>query len=219
MYPLCDSKDIARPLISSYVHNNYLHSVCRAAMHTFRREDRVSQTLLSSSETETHTDSSKDTKTMAAHPDSQATATTPENDQQQVHNLSDDHSLDRTNIIAYTAIEKREGLSTIARRLLHDVHLRTSVSFQKSFHPSDRVPRASDTGLGTIGLSAFMLSSLGNPTLRRAMVREMWDSSADVLVSLFPPRTFVICVRLVVYGGLFILATATSCLTVLARTF
>ena len=46
-----------------------------------------------------------------------------------VHNHSDDHSLDRTNIVVYTAIEKREGLSTIARRLLRHVHLRTSVRF------------------------------------------------------------------------------------------
>ncbi|KAF8587148.1 hypothetical protein K439DRAFT_1407953 [Ramaria rubella] len=90
--------------------------------------------------------------------------------------------LTHSNIVAYTGIDKRDGLTTIARRLLHDVPLRTSVSIQKSLHPSDRVQRASDVGLGTVAVSAFMLSTLGNASLRREMVREMWESGADVMI-------------------------------------
>jgi hypothetical protein len=201
---LRDLRNIACSLMSSStdLNNEHLHGVCRAAMHTFRREQPLSQHI-----TEPQL---KDTKVIAAitQPDpesghhknmqpassplnehispdptsaSQVSAPTPEI-QQQVHDHADDLSLRGTNIVTYTAIEKRDGLSTIARRLLRDIPLRASVSLQKSFHPSDHVPRASDLGLGTVGLSAFMLSSLGNPTLRRVMVKEMWDSGADVLV-------------------------------------
>ena len=75
-------------------------------------------------------------------------------------------------------------------------------------HLSDRVPRASDAGLGTIGISAYSMPDL-----------EEGDGEGDVgfgrgrVVEFISPS----CVRLAVYGGLFMLVTATSCSTVLAR--
>lgn len=55
-----------------------------------------------------------------------------------------------------------------------------SPSWQKSFHDSDRVRRVE--GGDTVALSAFMLSSLPTPLARKTMVKEMWESGADVMV-------------------------------------
>ena len=182
-------------------------------MHTFRREEKPSgprDSTSTSSETSEvdHELALKETDTIAAvtqpneevfieetHPTTSTSdpddhrhpipVSPPDSDQSETQNSSDDLFLKGTNIITYTGIDKRDGLTTIARRLLRDVPLSTSISLQKSLHPQDRVSRASDVGLGTVGLSAFMLNALGNPNSRRELVKEMWESGADVLVSLF----------------------------------
>lgn len=56
-----------------------------------------------------------------------------------------------------------------------------SVSWQKSFREEDKVPRTE--GGDTLALSAFALSSLPNPLARKHLIKEMWESGADVIVS------------------------------------
>ncbi|KAF8526309.1 Rsm22-domain-containing protein [Hysterangium stoloniferum] len=96
--------------------------------------------------------------------------------------LSSDPKIANSSLVSYVAIEKRDGLSSIARRLIRDIPLTTSVSLQKGLCDSDRVPRASETGLGTVAMSAFNLQTLQNARARKEMVKEMWESGADVLV-------------------------------------
>lgn len=177
--------------------------VYRAAMHTFQKEHplplsvtkevafnaTLNKTEANASVTQSSPSNQElnpllsDGQTPLDSDTASEIATNHLNDKYQIPHYSDDLSVKSTNIITYTAIEKREGLTAIARRLLRDVPLAASVSLQKTLHSSDRVPRASAVGLGTVALSAFMLNALGNPSLRRVMVKEMWDSGADVLVS------------------------------------
>lgn len=69
-----------------------------------------------------------------------------------------------------------------------DVDLNSlSVSWQRSFRDEDKIPRSD--GQDTIALSAFMLTSLPTPLARKALVKEMWESGAHVMVRLsFDPE-------------------------------
>jgi len=58
--------------------------------------------------------------------------------------------------------------------------LKTSLRWQKSFHDDDKVKRTE--GHSTLAMSAFMLSSLATPIARKALVKEMWESGAHVIV-------------------------------------
>ena len=187
----------------------------RASMHTFRRENAShdhTHSILPSSEAsqadpEPASKQAGDTiptipldgeisiEETQPTPSTSGLALSTLSPQSDTHSNSDDLVLKGTNIIAYTGIDKRDGLTSIARRLLRDIPLGTSVTLQKSLRPSDRVRRASNVGLGTVGLSAFLLSTLGHQSLRRELVREMWESGADVLVRLYlfglPSAVFV----------------------------
>ena len=57
-----------------------------------------------------------------------------------------------------------------------------SVSWQKSLKDEDRIRRSD--GQDTMALSAFMLTSLPTPLARKALVKEMWESGAHVMVRL-----------------------------------
>ena len=57
-----------------------------------------------------------------------------------------------------------------------------NVSWQKSFH-EDNVIDPVD-GAGVMALSAFLLSSLPSGADRRILLKEMWDSGAEVIVRL-----------------------------------
>lgn len=95
-------------------------------------------------------------------------------------------TLSSTQISSYIAIEKRDGLSSIARRLLRDIPLPsgTQISQHKYLHDSERVPRSSEVGLGTIAMSAFLLNTFTGPAAmkRKEVLDEMWESGADVLI-------------------------------------
>lgn len=56
-----------------------------------------------------------------------------------------------------------------------------SVVWQKSFKDSDRIQRSD--GHDTVALSAFMLSSLPTAASRKAVVKEMWESGAQIMVT------------------------------------
>lgn len=54
------------------------------------------------------------------------------------------------------------------------------VSWQKSFREDDRIPRSQAHDV--LALSAFSLSSLSAPSLRKALVKGMWESGAHTIV-------------------------------------
>ncbi|KAK7058621.1 37S ribosomal protein S22 [Paramarasmius palmivorus] len=84
-------------------------------------------------------------------------------------------------IESYLAIEKRPGLTTIGKRLLLGVKAdNITVSWQKSFHEDDCIPRS--IGHDTLALSAFHLSSLPTHLARKQLVKEMWESGAHTMV-------------------------------------
>lgn len=56
----------------------------------------------------------------------------------------------------------------------------TSLSWRKSYAPSDRLPRSQSNDV--LALSAFYLSSLPNGIARKELVKEMWESGAKTLV-------------------------------------
>jgi hypothetical protein len=104
-------------------------------------------------------------------------------------------------ILNYIGIDKRDGLVTIGKRLLQgeifhnnflgyiyhntvDVNLGSlDLSWQKAIHDEDRIQR--DNGHSTLAISAFMLSTLPSGLARKALVKEIWESGAHVMVSKF----------------------------------
>ncbi|KAI0800808.1 mitochondrial small ribosomal subunit Rsm22-domain-containing protein [Fomes fomentarius] len=82
---------------------------------------------------------------------------------------------------SYLGIDKREGLVRIGKRLIKDIDMgNLSVSWQKSFHEDNVVGR--EDGSDVMALSAFLLSSLPSHVDRKLLVKEMWDSGAEVMV-------------------------------------
>lgn len=59
----------------------------------------------------------------------------------------------------------------------------TRVRWQRGFSDTDHVHRSE--GGNVLALSAFYLSTLASPLDRKAAVKEMWQSGANVLVSAF----------------------------------
>lgn len=55
------------------------------------------------------------------------------------------------------------------------------VTWQRSFQEHNKRP--SEEADGVLALSAFMLSTIQNPLSRKALVKEMWESGADTIVS------------------------------------
>ncbi|OBZ68493.1 Rsm22-cox11 tandem protein 2, mitochondrial [Grifola frondosa] len=94
---------------------------------------------------------------------------------------TDDPQLSQTIVTTYRGIDKREGLVTIGKRLLRDVDLgEMKVSWRKSWQEHDEFSRSE--GGDVIALSTFILSSLPTPLARKTMVKEMWESGADVMI-------------------------------------
>nr|GAT61338.1 3-methyl-2-oxobutanoate hydroxymethyltransferase [Mycena chlorophos] len=90
-------------------------------------------------------------------------------------------ALANTTLREYVGIDKREGLVTVGKRLLRNIDTGAlRVSWRKSLHDNDIVSRSE--GGHTVALSAFMLSSLSTHVARKALIKEMWSSGADVLV-------------------------------------
>ncbi|KAI0375467.1 hypothetical protein BV20DRAFT_1073580 [Pilatotrama ljubarskyi] len=91
--------------------------------------------------------------------------------------------ISQSSLDSYLGIEKREGLVRIGKRLVRDTEMGDlEVSWQKAFYDSNVVGR--EDGSKVMALSAFLLSSLPTPIERKAIVREMWDSGAEVMVLL-----------------------------------
>ncbi|RDB29432.1 Rsm22-cox11 tandem protein 2, mitochondrial [Hypsizygus marmoreus] len=92
-----------------------------------------------------------------------------------------DSQIANSTIATYLGIDKRDGLVAIGKRLFRDLELgNLSISWQKSFKEEDQIRRTE--GLDTVALSAFMLTSLPTPLARKTMVKEMWESGANLIV-------------------------------------
>ncbi|KAI0718887.1 Rsm22-domain-containing protein [Cerioporus squamosus] len=93
----------------------------------------------------------------------------------------EDIQISRSSLGSYLGIDKREGLVRIGKRLIRDVDTgNLGVSWQKSFHEDDIIGR--EDGSKVMALSAFLLSSLATHVDRKLLVKEMWDSGAEVMV-------------------------------------
>ncbi|KAI0673595.1 mitochondrial small ribosomal subunit Rsm22-domain-containing protein [Trametes maxima] len=92
-----------------------------------------------------------------------------------------DVQISRSSLNSYVAIDKREGLVRIGKRIIRDVEMgNLDVSWQKSFHEDNIVDRTHGTKV--LAVSAFLMSSLPTPVDRKTLVREMWDSGAEVMI-------------------------------------
>ncbi|KAI0778648.1 mitochondrial small ribosomal subunit Rsm22-domain-containing protein [Trametes elegans] len=92
-----------------------------------------------------------------------------------------DIQIAQSTLDSYLAIDKREGLVRIGKRLTRDVEMGTlDVSWQKAFREDNVTAR--EDGSSVVALSAFFLSSLPTPFDRKALVQEMWESGAEVMV-------------------------------------
>jgi hypothetical protein len=60
---------------------------------------------------------------------------------------------------------------------------RLSLRWQRSFHDDDKIKRTE--GHDVLALSAFTLSSLPTPLARKSIVKEMWESGANVMVGTY----------------------------------
>ncbi|KAH9943984.1 mitochondrial small ribosomal subunit Rsm22-domain-containing protein [Epithele typhae] len=96
--------------------------------------------------------------------------------------LEAEHSqMSQTALDSYLGLDKREGLVRIGKRLLKDLGKgELDISWQKLFHEDNAIDRVD--GPGTMALSAFLLSTLQTDVDRKQLVKQMWDSGAEVMV-------------------------------------
>ncbi|KAI4528744.1 Rsm22-domain-containing protein [Schizophyllum commune Loenen D] len=84
-------------------------------------------------------------------------------------------------ISSYTSIEKREGLRMIGKHLLKNMGLSENhVNWQKAYHEEDILPRNERNN--AMAMSAFALAAQPNPLARRRVVKQMWESGAELMV-------------------------------------
>ncbi|KZO90224.1 Rsm22-domain-containing protein [Calocera viscosa TUFC12733] len=92
----------------------------------------------------------------------------------------DEESLPHSTLESYIAVNQSQGWTKLAQKLHEDVDIGgTDVSYAKSFdedtlHP-DRQPH-------TLAISAFTLSMMSSENKRRAFIKALWKSGAEVMV-------------------------------------
>ncbi|KAJ3487116.1 hypothetical protein NLI96_g3758 [Meripilus lineatus] len=98
-----------------------------------------------------------------------------------VSDRSEDLCVANSTITSYLGIDKREGLVNIGKRLMKGIDLGAmNATWQKSFQEINKIRRTE--GKNVIALSAFMLSSLPTPLSRKALVKEIWESGAEMMI-------------------------------------
>ncbi|KZT72933.1 Rsm22-domain-containing protein [Daedalea quercina L-15889] len=89
--------------------------------------------------------------------------------------------LGQSTMTGYLGIDNREGLVSIGKRLVKDLELGgMNISWQKSFRNENVIGRSE--GKNALALSAFLLSSLPTPLAKKTLVKQMWESGAEVMV-------------------------------------
>ncbi|KIY46340.1 hypothetical protein FISHEDRAFT_17830, partial [Fistulina hepatica ATCC 64428] len=91
----------------------------------------------------------------------------------------EDLRLSNSTITSYLSIERREGLSTMAKRLVADSE-GSGMIWQRTYHDDDRIPRTQ--AADTMAISAFHLTSVKDAASKKALIKEMWDSGAHTIV-------------------------------------
>ncbi|XP_006454221.1 hypothetical protein AGABI2DRAFT_182202 [Agaricus bisporus var. bisporus H97] len=98
-----------------------------------------------------------------------------------VQNPMDNLRIADATVKSYIAIEKRNGLSEIGRRLLHGIqpeHL--SINWQKGWSSEENM-NPLHAG-NSVALSAFLLTTLPDNLSRKNLVQEIWESGANTIV-------------------------------------
>ncbi|TFK77519.1 Rsm22-domain-containing protein [Pluteus cervinus] len=91
-----------------------------------------------------------------------------------------DLSIDKSTLLTYRGIDKRDGLVSIGKKLLRNTQTgELKVSWHRSFQGGDILDL---NGRDTLALSAFLLTTLPTPLARKALIKEMWESGAHVIV-------------------------------------
>lgn len=69
----------------------------------------------------------------------------------------------------------------------------TNVTWKRSFQGSEPIVRSENGEI--LALSAFLLSTLPSPVARKTLLKEIWESGADIIVSArsMPSISFPIC--------------------------
>ncbi|CAL1694264.1 unnamed protein product [Somion occarium] len=89
--------------------------------------------------------------------------------------------LSQSAVLSYLGIDKRDGLVNIGKRLLKDINTGdTNVTWKRSFQGSEPIVRSENGEI--LALSAFLLSTLPSPVARKTLLKEIWESGADIIV-------------------------------------
>ncbi|THH04971.1 hypothetical protein EW145_g5134 [Phellinidium pouzarii] len=89
--------------------------------------------------------------------------------------------LSQSTISSYLGIEKRVGLSLMAKRLIEGMDVGSAqISWAKGLSNTELIGRSE--GDNVLALSAFHLSSLPTDTARKETIKQMWSSCANIFV-------------------------------------
>lgn len=90
----------------------------------------------------------------------------------------EDLELKKSSLLTYQAIEKRDGLALVGKKLLKDVDKGgLEISWNRAMQDL-----ALPEGENILALSAFLLATLPTAISRKQLVKRMWESGAHVIV-------------------------------------
>ncbi|KAF8624223.1 hypothetical protein AX15_005989 [Amanita polypyramis BW_CC] len=88
--------------------------------------------------------------------------------------------LSDSSISSYTGVDKRDGLISIGKRLMNGIDCgKLQIRWRKSFEKESMI---NGENKEMLALSAFLLSTLSTSVARKMLVKEMWESGAEVIV-------------------------------------
>ncbi|OCB85565.1 Rsm22-domain-containing protein [Sanghuangporus baumii] len=90
-----------------------------------------------------------------------------------------DALLSQSTISSYLGIERRDALTSMAKKLIEDT-AHTTVRWRKGYPDAEQAERTEDGDI--LALSAFYLSSLQNSVAKKDLIKQMWSSGANVIV-------------------------------------
>ncbi|KAL5535734.1 RSM22 [Sanghuangporus sanghuang] len=92
-----------------------------------------------------------------------------------------DALLSQSTISSYLGIERRDALTSMAKKLIEGSDTaHTTVRWRKGYPEAEQAERTEDGDI--LALSAFYLSSLQNSVAKKDLIKQMWSSGANVIV-------------------------------------